>query len=288
VERVGWRLAVKILSENNRPVQTVLHVNAGLTSAERVARDLMKEGLDTEPCLFMPNALRLRSGRLRASGLPDRGDFWVQDEAAQLVTAMLGSPSGPRIADLCAAPGGKTMQLAEALPEDGFLVAADRHFGRLERLRANAARAGMMPLPLVNADMASGLAPFRPVFDQVLVDAPCSGTGTLRRHPEIRWRLQEESLKLFAANQAAILERASSVVARGGGLLYAVCSMEPEEGEGVVKAFLESHADFSLADPRPALPETARRLVDGDGFLRTSTADGGLDGFFGALLARSG
>ncbi len=286
VERAGWPVAEKTLYGNNRPAATVLHVNAARTSVERVAGKLAEEGLLTERCRFMPQALRLRSGRLHGSAVAERGEVWVQDEAAQIVTAMLGRPSGPSVADLCAAPGGKTMQLAEALPEGGLLVAADVHPGRLEMVRANAARAGMMPLPLVNADMASGFAPFKQVFHQVLVDAPCSGTGTLRRHPEIRWRLREESLKLFAAKQRAILERASGIVVPGGSLLYAVCSLEPEEGEHVVKEFLEDHADFSAADPRPALPEQARSLIGEDRFLRTSPADWDLDGFFGALLRR--
>jgi 16S rRNA (cytosine967-C5)-methyltransferase len=144
----------------------------------------------------------------------------------------------------------------------------------------------MAALPLVNADLAAGLAPFKPVFDQVLVDAPCSGTGTLRRHPEIRWRLTEDDLGRFAAKQLAILERASSIVVPEGALLYAVCSMEPEEGEQVVIEFLRSRPDYRIADPRPSLPKGARQLIDEDRFLRTSPAVGGLDGFFAALIER--
>jgi 16S rRNA (cytosine967-C5)-methyltransferase len=234
----------------------------------------------------MPGALRLLSGSLRRSRAIERGAVWVQDEAAQLATAMLGERIGPMAADLCAAPGGKSMQLARSLVEGGLLVAVDSHIGRLARVRENLSRIGFARLPLVNADMSAERPPFGERFDQVLVDAPCSGTGTLRRHPEIRWRLEEQQLGRLADRQRRILECASRIVVPGGRIAYAVCSLEREESEEVVRAFLSAHPGWRLVDPRPALPASAGALVDESGFLRTSPAEGGLDGFFGALLGR--
>jgi 16S rRNA (cytosine967-C5)-methyltransferase len=286
VDRRGWRAAERILEANNRPAATVLHANGRLTDGARLAASLQREGIETEPCHFMPEALRLLSGGLHASRTMERGEAWVQDEGAQLVTRMLGESVGPRVGDLCAAPGGKSMQLATALQEGGLLVAVDRHLGRLGKVRENLSRIGSGRLPLVNADMATASPPFRPLFDQLLVDAPCSGTGTLRRHPEIRWRLREEQLAELAERQRLLLECAAGLVAPGGSIAYAVCSMEPEEGEDVVARFLADQPGWRLTDPRPALPSAARPLVDENDFLRTSPDGGGLDGFFGALLAR--
>jgi len=178
------------------------------------------------------------------------------------------------------------MQMAEWIPEGGLLVAADRHLGRLRRLAGNLRRVGARNVATVLADMAADSAPLRGPFEQILLDAPCSGSGTLRRHPEIRWRLRPEHLKLLAARQRSLLQTAAGLLAPGGRLVYAVCSIEPEEGEEMVLDFLRSAVGFRVADPRPALPEAARCLVGGDGFLRTSRAGAGLDGFFAALLVR--
>ena len=124
-------------------------------------------------------------------------------------------------------------------------------------------------------------------FDQLLVDAPCSGTGTLRRHPEIRWRLDEQQLKLLAARQHGILAHAAALLRPGGSLVYSVCSEEPEEGEQVIERFLESNPEFRPADPRKALPPAAHELLGQRGFLRTSPRIHGLDGFFAARLTRN-
>jgi 16S rRNA (cytosine967-C5)-methyltransferase len=126
--------------------------------------------------------------------------------------------------------------------------------------------------------------PFRGPFDVVLVDAPCSGTGTMRRHPEIRWRLRADELPTLAARQRRLLAAAAALVRPGGALVYAVCSMEPEEGEEVVASFLAEHAAFRRADPRRLLPEGARGLVGEDFALRTAPDLDGMDGFFAARL----
>jgi 16S rRNA (cytosine967-C5)-methyltransferase len=155
----------------------------------------------------------------------------------------------------------------------------------MKRLVQNVARLGASGVVALAADMARP-APLGIACDDVLVDAPCSGTGTLRRHPEIRWRLAPEDLAGLALRQTTILAHAAKLVRPGGRLVYSVCSMEPEEGADVVAGFLAARLDFERADPRENLSEPARRLVGDDLALRTSPADFGMDGFFAALLTR--
>jgi 16S rRNA (cytosine967-C5)-methyltransferase len=276
-----------VLERNNRPVPIVLRVSRRRSSPSRLREELTEDGIVTEPTRFVTDALRVVSGPVKNCAALAEGRAWVQDEAAQLVTCMLGRPVGPRVADLCAAPGGKSLLLADRLGSDGFVAAVDRHAGRLRRMARSLARVGAdrSVLPL-RADLESVPLPLRGPFDQVLLDAPCSGSGTIGRRPEIRWRLREENLKLLASRQGRLLSAAAGLVRDGGTLVYSVCSMEPEEGQEVVASFLERFAEFRRADPRPALPPPARRLVDELGQLRTSPADGDLDGFFAALLIR--
>jgi 16S rRNA (cytosine967-C5)-methyltransferase len=275
VGRIGWDAAARLLGTQNEPAQTVVRVNRRRTSSAELATALRESGLVTRPGRIAPDSLRIESGAVRRTPLLHRGHFWVQDEGSQLVGCMFGGRVGPRVADLCAAPGGKTLQLAEVLEDGGTLVAVDRHRGRLGRLTRAATRLGARSVLAVQADMTRKV-PFRGRFHQVLLDAPCSGTGTLRRHPEIRWRLRAEDLKLLAKRQARLLETAADLTEAGGTLVYSEA----------VRAFLQSHPEFRLGDPRNNLPPAAAGLVDADGFLRTSPLREGLDGFFAALLIR--
>jgi 16S rRNA (cytosine967-C5)-methyltransferase len=273
------------MAANNMPAATVLapwppaSPDGGLDDA------LARCGVITEACRYVPGALRVRSGVPQQTPLFRSGAFWIQDEASQLVPALFGSEVGPTSADVCAAPGGKSLGLAARTPPGGWVVAIDRQPHRLRRVVENAARVGARSIAVLAADMTRS-APLSMLCDDVLVDAPCSGTGTLRRHPEIRWRLRPDDLPMLAARQRAILHRAAELVRPGGRLAYAVCSLEPEEGDSVLASFLETHRDFTPVDPRAALTKAAGALVGADGALRTSPADGELDGFFAVLLTR--
>lgn len=286
VKREGWEAACHLLAANNRPAAAVLRPNLHRTDPEDLARRLAAEGVTTEPCRFVPDALRVREGSPHRMQAFRDGLFSVQDEASQLIPMLFG-PLGasPRVADVCAAPGGKTLQLAQALPDGGWILACDLHPGRLRRMQDNLRRVGAAEVALLAADMSAS-SPVLQTFDHVLVDAPCTGTGTLRRHPEIRWRLGPDDPGRLATLQSELIGKAASLLAPGGKLVYAVCSLEPEEGEKVLEGFLEAHPDFAVADPREHLPESARSLVDGSLTLRTSPAAGELDGFFGVLLGR--
>ncbi len=281
VARLGWARAEALLQADNEPAPTVL-ATSGTRGALR--ESLAASGVETEPCRFAPSALRVVSGVPQRTPAFRDGAFWIQDEASQLAASMFGGHAGPRVLDACAAPGGKTLLLS-GRNGVGLAVAADRNVKRLHRLRTNLERVGRANVALVAADMSKP-APLAAAFDDVLVDAPCSGTGTLRRHPEIRWRLTPEDLPRLASTQRAILGSASALVRPGGRLVYSVCSLEPEEGEDVVSAFLDERPEFERADPGPALSEPARALVGPDGAVRTDPTLDGMDGFFAALLTR--
>jgi 16S rRNA (cytosine967-C5)-methyltransferase len=285
VSRFGWDRADALLAANNEPAATVLAPWPAAGSSAMLGEALAADGVLVEACRFVPGALRVVSGAPQRAKAFREGAFWIQDEASQLAVLLFGEAVGPRVLDACAAPGGKTLALAARTREGGLVVAADRHVSRLSRLTQNVGRlraANVVPL----ACDLSRRAPFRGSFDDVLVDAPCSGTGTLRRHPEIRWRLKPDDLLVHGERQRRILSAAAEVVRPGGRLVYSVCSIEPEEGEDVVASFLADRPEFARADPRSGLSITARTRIGGDLALSTSPLDDGMDGFFAVLLTR--
>lgn len=170
------------------------------------------------------------------------GDWWVQDLASVLVADLVGDPSGLRVLDACAAPGGKTFRLVS---RGARVTAVDRSWARLDLLRGSAERLGL-EVDLVAHDWLVGRLHTNAVYDAVIVDAPCTGIGTVRRHPEIRWRRSEADLYAAQAIQRQVLEAAAEHVRPGGALVYAVCSPEPEEGEQVIEAFLAAHRRFAV------------------------------------------
>jgi 16S rRNA (cytosine967-C5)-methyltransferase len=285
VSRLGWDRADALLAANNEPAATVLAPWPAAGSSAELATALAGEGVQVEPCRFVPGALRVISGVPQRTSLFRDGAFWIQDEASQLATQLFVPEVGPRVLDACAAPGGKTLALAARTGEGGLVVAADRHAGRLSRLSRNVLRVRAGNVVALTCDM-SRRAPFRSLFDDVLVDAPCSGTGTLRRHPEIRWRLRREDLAVHSARQRRILDHASEIVRPGGRLVYSVCSIEPEEGEDVVAAFLADRPEFARSDPRPGLTAAATTTIGDDLAVRTTPLHDGMDGFFAVLLTR--
>ncbi len=235
---------------------------------------------------LIPGQVRLpRGGAVELISGFDQGDWWVQDISASLPARLLGTSRGGHVLDLCAAPGGKTMQLAAA----GWRVTAlDNSEKRLRRLRQNLKRTGL-EAETVTADLLE----WRPdaQADAVLLDAPCSATGIFRRHPDVLYRIAPRHIEERAAQQAVLLERAANWVKPGGMLVYAVCSLEREEGEDVVAQFLADDSRFTL-DPVRADELPSGIVPDALGQVRTlpgMLADaGGLDGFFIARLRHNG
>lgn len=264
----------------------VLRANPRRTSPEALAARLAEEGVATEPGLADPGCLRVVSqgAALTRTAAFAGGLFIVQDEASSLVARYAGARPGDRALDACAAPGGKTAALAWAAAPGGRAVAADLSLARLGRLRENCARIGAdVPAAVMDASRPA----FGEAFDLVLVDAPCSGLGVLRRHPDARWRLREEDLALHGARQRGILREAGGAVRPGGRLVYAVCSNEPEETEEVAASF--DRPGFAPDRGEGALPPAARRFLGPDGALRIRPEEApGLDGFFAMRWRRRG
>jgi 16S rRNA (cytosine967-C5)-methyltransferase len=269
----------------NRPAPVVLRAT-GRGNAEELIGRLELEGIHVSPSPWLPGALRVDEGHVQHSAAFRQGAFYIQDEAAQMVADLLRPlHEGAGFLDLCAAPGGKFLSLVETRPDrPGPLVAADLSRSRLQRLRRNAKRLGPGPYHSVVLDATRPA--LRRRFGRVLLDAPCSGTGIIRRHPEIRWRRSEQEIARLADRQAEMLRAACDLVAPGGRLVYAVCSLEPEEGAERVANLLASRRDMEPLDARPLLPRGAERLVDRSGYLATLPHRDDLDGFFAAVLRR--
>jgi len=285
--RYGRDATVAWAQFDNAAAPLTLRVNTLKTPRDVLARALAEHGVETRPTTFAEHGLVVTSGNPLLTPLAHSGAFVVQDEASQLVGMFAAAAAGERILDACASPGGKTTQMAAAMGDDGLIVAADVRGRRIELLARTVAASGARSVRVVQAD-ARASAPFREVFDAVLVDAPCSGLGTLRRDPDVRWRRTEVDLAPLAAAQREMLEQLAPIVRRGGRLIYSTCSSEPDENEAVVAAFLEAHPEFERAAPptfdrRPEL----RALLDTDGALRTLPFRDGLEAFYAVTLQRA-
>ena len=283
LDRHGFDAAERWVQFNNTPPRMTLRANTLRARREDLAKTLSAQGIETEPTRHAPDGLIVTAGNpLRR---PLDGGFVVQDEAAQLVCLVVEARSGQRVLDLCASPGGKTTAIAAKMQDAGLVVAADVRQRRLALLRETVQPSGARCVRIVRVP-ASGPLPFTAGFDRVLVDAPCSGLGTIRRDPDIRWRRTEVDLAVFARDQRALLTRAAETVAPGGRLVYATCSSEPEENELVVDAFLGDRPDFELADLRRHGSAILAPFVDARGMMRTLTFEHGLEAFFAVALVR--
>jgi len=288
--RFGQETARAICRINNTEPLLALRVNARRTSRSLLLEMLTKTGIVARKGSYSPTSLIVDAFPGAIAALPgyEAGLFQVQDEAAQLASLLIGRlPSRCRVLDGCAGLGGKTLHLAELLPPDGAIVAVEPDPRRYRLLRDNLRRLGhgQAVLP-ARTDLDSYAAGRPQPFDVVLIDAPCSGTGVIRRQPDIRWNRQPEDLAAYQQTQLHLLATGAALLKPGGVLLYATCSLEPEENQEVIRLFLERYPWFSLDNAAPFLPESARRLVDAAGFFAPNPADG-LDGFFAARLIDS-
>ncbi len=286
IGELGADETVALLHSDNEPAPTTLRVVPSRISRERVIAALADVQVTARPTRYAPHGLILESAA-DPIALPGWRDGWftVQGEASQLVAAMLGAQPGGRVLDVCAAPGGKALAAAAAVGAAGFVLALDPYQPGLARVGAEAGRLGVR---VARARAESTRLPLsaRALFDAVLVDAPCSGLGTLRQHPEIRWRRQPADLAELADLQARLLAAAAAHVRPGGALVYATCTISRMENDAIVDAFLAAHPDFVADDPRPLLPAAAHDLIDARGALRTYPHRDHLDGFFALRMTR--
>ncbi|MBI3785698.1 MAG: 16S rRNA (cytosine(967)-C(5))-methyltransferase RsmB [Deltaproteobacteria bacterium] len=286
VAALGLDETESLLRADNEPAPTVLRANRRVVDTPALVERLSAAGITVSQTTYSPVGLRIDGG-----GAPERlpgydeGKFSVQGEASQLIGLLAGSRPGARILDACAAPGGKATHLAELMDDQGDVVAIDTNSAGIERLRKQAQRLGLRSIRCIVGD-AMQWKDEGNGFDCVLVDAPCSGLGTLRQHPEVRWRRTAADVDELAQLQSRLLQRLSLLVRPGGVLVYATCTLMPEENDAVIDAALRELPQFEVVDPRPLLPEAARELIGDDFRLRTFPHRQTLDGFFAVRLQR--
>jgi 16S rRNA (cytosine967-C5)-methyltransferase len=288
LENYGEPRTVSLLKVNNAPPRLTC---AALGEPQRIIEEVRGAGLTVAPGLWLRAAMSAHGGNLAATEAFRRGQISIQDEASQMVVLLLGVQPGDSVLDLCAAPGGKTLLLARMAGSNAMVVAADRHLHRLRGTRENLQRTGAAHVHLVALD-AGGPLPFARQFDRILLDAPCSGTGTLARNPEIRWRLRPADLADFHHRQVAFLSHALERLAPGGRLVYSTCSLEPEENEQALAEVLARHPEVrrlaGLGELAAHLAENvpAEKLFEASGYFRTFPPENHTDGFFAAILER--
>lgn len=283
----GREAATSLACSSVRTPRTTLRVDEAARDA--VQQELAQAGVQTRVGAYVSTTLVVESADVRLSQPWRQQRITFQDEASQLVALLVAPQPGEGVLDLCAAPGIKTAQLLGALGR-GTLIATDRSASRLREMALLLPKRmpGGPRVELVRLDAIRAL-PFAAPFDRVMLDAPCSGTGTLARHPEIKWRLAPGDLVRLAEAQAAMLRNALDMLRPGGRLVYATCSLEPEENEQVVEKLLAERSDARLVGREDLVREFPRfsPLFDARGYLRTRPDLHQTDGFFAAVLTKS-
>jgi 16S rRNA (cytosine967-C5)-methyltransferase len=281
----GREGAERLMAADNEAAPTAIRLNPSRGTREEILARIKSAGMEIASESRFPETVILRGAPRFDSAAFHEGFFHVQSEASQMVARMLAPSRGATVADCAAAPGGKATHLAELIGERGRVVALDLNFAGLRTSRAIARRLGHDNIFFARADIAAapGLRPAS--FEFVLLDAPCTGTGTLREHPEIRWRVKPGDPARMAVLQSAMLAGAAALVRPGGAIVYSVCSLMREEGPDVIADFLGQHREFTL-DAHPPGSQQLGDLTRGDGTMLTRPDAGGLDGFFAARMIR--
>lgn len=275
-ERWGAEETARLLTLNNAEAPLIIRPYGAVR--EQLEAMLEEAGVHVADAPLVRDSISISGGiTLTELGAFKKGLFFVQDPAATLVTQYAAIETGSRVADLCAAPGGKSLELSRTA---GSVFASDKSVTRLQRLLSNQRR---LETPNIYPFVGDARAPAIRPIENVLIDVPCTGTGTFRRHPDARWRLKVSDIAVMAALQKSILKAAAKVVSVGGLLIYSTCSLEPEENDEQVDAFLAANSGWKL-DPPPedAVPSD---VLDG-GRLRVLPQRHGTDGAFAARLRR--
>jgi 16S rRNA (cytosine967-C5)-methyltransferase len=276
--------AASLALANNQAPRVAFRLNTLLSESGQVMAELEERGVGCRPSVIAPGAfVAERGSALGSTDAARQGRIYIQDEASQVVSLALEVERGHRVLDLCAAPGSKTSHIAALAGGNAMIVACDLHLHRLATLESICKKLGAGCVYPVALDATRDL-PFLwsgAKFDRVLIDAPCTGTGTLRENPEIKWRLRPDDVNRIALTQLELLKQGAQAVESGGRLIYSTCSIEAEENEVVVERFLKGGAPFNLIKP-----EAGEDLLTPDGFVRTFPHRHGCDGFFAAVLEK--
>ncbi len=289
LKNLGMDATIALCDAINTIPEITLRTNTLLTTRKKLIKALESEAEKIEYTDCAPDGVKLQNLRKPISQLAafKNGWFQVQDEAAQLVTLFLDPQPGENVADACAGFGGKTGHIAQTMKNRGTIVALDNNEEKLLELQSQMHRLGISIVTPEHCDLN-----FRPnskkfgLFDRILLDAPCSGLGILRRNPDIKWNTSEKDLQRHKEKQLKFMDNLSILVKPSGFLVYAVCSNEPEENEEVVKGFLSLHPEFVLDNRSGELSERAVNLITQRGYLKTSPYPDRMDGFFAAGFTR--
>jgi len=286
IDEFGAEAAKTLMHANNQRATVVLRVNCLRCTREKLLDRFLEAGIKAEATQWSPQGISVLSGPA-VDKLPGfaEGYVQIQGEASQLVTYIVSPLSGERILDACAAPGGKSTHLGEFMKDEGELVAIDISARGIAKIRENAARLGLKSLRVLSADASAELADIPGPYDRVLVDAPCSGLGTLRGHPEIKWHRDENDIRRLSRLQSKILSRVAGYLKPGGVLVYATCTLSREENEEIVESFLTHHKEFELEDAARYLPGQATHMMREKYFVALPHRDN-TDGFFAARMRK--
>jgi 16S rRNA (cytosine967-C5)-methyltransferase len=303
VERLGTVSAEAVCEGVSEVPPVTLRVNRLITTREELLKAFEQKGIAAKPTSMSPFGIMLEGGSVPSLPGYHEGAFYVEDEAAQLIPPLLDPQPEDIVLDACAAPGGKTTHLADLMHNKGTIYAVDRKDTRLDILRTNCHRLGIQIVVPIVGDIrqphewlptieTAGLPSMKrrrvdePFIDRILVDAPCSGLGVLRRHPEAKWRKDEQAFPRHQALQRQILEAVAPCLRPGGVLVYSTCSTEPEENEDVIERFCRAHAEFQREAVAPWLLPAAQGLITEQGALSTMGNRFSMDGFFAARLRK--
>ena len=285
VDSFGWERAAAALAASNHPAPLTLRVNPLRARRDEVASRLHQAGFHVQPCRYSPWGLRVKESvdTRRLPGFLD-GDFHVQDESSQLLGLLLDAQPGWAVADVCAAPGSKATLLAELVGRTGKVWAFDRKSGSLEKMQTTLRRQGVQHLVCETRDALYPREDLLGRLDAVLVDAPCSALGVLRRRAEARWQVRSDGGAPQSERQVRLLQASAGYLRTGGVLLYCTCTWDEDEDEGVVARFLERTPGFVFERAQHFVPHD---LCSRDGFLRIWPGQEGMDGLFAARLRRA-
>ncbi len=290
---VSWTLA--FCRGSNQIAPLALRVNTLLTKREEVCESLAAIGITATASKIVPDGVVLENRAITAfddtdegtlKDILNRGDIYVQDESAMLVARLLSPENAEYIVDLCAAPGGKTTHLAHLMGNAGKIIAVDVSAEKITLLEKNCRRVGACNVKTRVLDATKADLSFIKTADAVLIDAPCSGFGTLRRHPDIRWNKTLEQLHSLSEIQYSLLKNAARHIKPGGILVYSTCSVEPIENEAVVQRFLTNFPMWTVENAKDFLPDVPPSVITPQGFVQTFPHEHGVDGAFAARLRK--
>jgi 16S rRNA (cytosine967-C5)-methyltransferase len=290
LEAFGFEKTLALCEFNVQIPPNTIRTNTSKISRQQLIKSLKSKAVSVEATHYSPAGVRIEGPRrpLIEDEWHQQGYFQIQDEASQMIAAILDPKPGERILDLCAGAGGKAGHLAQLMNNQGNIMAVDLHPKKIKALMENAGRLG---IGIIQGQAGDGLredlfSKTARVFDRILIDAPCSGWGVMGRNPDLKWRLGPEDSTRLAQMQNKFLQNGAGWLKSKGILVYCTCTLSREENQEVIQKFLKEHRDFVLEDVSAFLPEPARELTDSQGFFQTWPPVHKMDGFFAARLKK--